>query len=173
MLLSVKWRYGRVLVMALAAVCLMGSFTGCSSLRRKFVRKPKVVDAKDSIVPILQPEEYESRAYSPIDRYREQYVMLKGYFGDLWMTLGRDEGGKREKFLLSQIAAKIDAMADILPVEKAGRLRVLSDKVQGEARQLDKAHAMRRYDIVSGDLKMVEREVRRQFKPEMIEKFIK
>lgn len=172
-MLPVEGRGRRAWVLSLAAVFLLSSFTGCTTLRRKFVRKKKTGDVKESVMPVLQPEEYAPRVYTPIERYREHFSVLRGYFSDLWATLGRDESGKREQFLLSQVKVKIDAMADLLKGEKGSGLRKLSDKVQAEARQLEKAHAMRRYDIVSSDLRVVEREVRRYFKPELIEKDLK
>ncbi|NTV28488.1 MAG: hypothetical protein HGA80_00180 [Candidatus Omnitrophica bacterium] len=173
MMLSVERRRRSAAVMCLAAVFLTVSMAGCTTLRRKFVRKSKSSDSKEDVVPVLQPEEYAPRVYAPVERYREHYAMLKGYFSDLWSSLGRDGNVKRERYLLSQIVARMDSMAALLPEMQKVDLQKLESRVQGEMEVLDKPFSLRRYDVVSGELKAVERDLRRNFKPDMVDKLLK
>lgn len=171
--ISVDRQIRKMVATTLAVVFLATVFSGCTTLRKKFVRKHKEEEAKELEIPILQPEEYKPHAYSSSERYRMHYTLLKGYFSDLWDSLGRNDGDKRERYLLSQVAAKIDAMAQLLQEEKRSRLKELSEKVLTSMTELDKAGAMRRYDIMSSDLKTVENDIRRNFKPELVEQFFK
>jgi len=163
----------RALVMMLAVVVVAGSVSGCATMRRKFVRKRKAKDAKEVLVPILQPEEYAPVVQHPIETYQMHYTVCKAYFGDLWDTLGRGYGDKRERYLLNQIAAKIDSMADLLKDDQRAKIKVLSAKVLGEIAELDKPNGVRRYDSMKRDLRAVETSLRREFKPDIAGQFLK
>ena len=166
-------RMKRSTLVLVAVVFLVVSLSGCTTLRRKFVRKSKTEDSKDRIIPVLQPEEYKPEVHSAGDRYRTNYTMLKGYYDDLWDVLGRNASDKREQFILSQIVVKMDSMADLLKVEKQSELKKLSAKVLTEMKELDKAQSMRRYDVMRSDLKSIETDVRRSFKPALVDQFLK
>ena len=163
----------KAMVMVLAVIFLSSAVSGCTTLRRKFVRKKKQDDSKDQIVPVLQPEEYQPVIQSTAESYRMHYVILKGYFGDLWDTLGGRENDKRERYVLTQIASKIDAMASLLKDDKQADLKKLSAKVSESIKELDKIRPVRRYNLIKSDLKSVEDNVRRNFKPNKAELFLK
>ena len=63
--------------------------------------------------------------------------------------------------------------ADLLKVEKQSELKKLSAKVLTEMKELDKAQSMRRYDVMRSDLKSIETDVRRNFKPALVDQFLK
>jgi len=163
----------RFLILAMVLVVATWSLSGCASMRRKFVRQRKAKDTKETMVPVLQPEEYAPVVEQPIEVYRMHYSICRAYFGDLWETLGRGYGDKRERYLVSQIAVKIDSLADLLQDGLKEKLKALSSKVMGALTELDKPLSTRRYDSMRSDLRAVENILRREFKPDIAGKSLK
>jgi hypothetical protein len=88
-------------------------------------------------------------------------------------TLGKGVSDKRERYIVTQIAAKIDGMAALLKDDKRAEFKVLSDKVLGTLTELDKPQGIRRYDMIKRDLRSAESSLRREYKPDLAKQFLK
>jgi hypothetical protein len=166
-------RFRQKVVLIVAAVFVVASLSGCTTLRRKFVRKSKTEDTSNQVIPILQPEEYKPAVHTPMDEYRLNYSILQGYWNDLMDALSWGGNDKRETYLIAQIVAKMDAMADLLKDEKQSEMRNLSSKMSAAMVELDKPRMMRRYDVLQLNAESVRNSVHRDFKPDTIAPFFK
>jgi hypothetical protein len=158
-------------VLILAVFCVT-AFSGCTTLRRKFIRKRVAKDAQEGIIPVLEPVDYPPVVYKPGEIYATEYSIMNAYFTDLWSAFGHNQGDKRERYLLEQIGARIDSMAGLLGGDKAAGLKECSLKVASVLAQLDKPQALRRYDLLRSDLKQVDQKIHREFRPVQVAHFL-
>ncbi len=144
------------------------SFSGCTSLKRKFVRKRQMEDKKELFIPVLEPIEYHAVEVTPKKTYTTHYVMMRAYYRDLLSMLGRLENDQRERYLITQISEKISLMARLLRKNESERLEKFSQQVQAFLIELDKAPSMRRYDVIKHQLRLIEQDIVKAFKPSVI-----
>jgi hypothetical protein len=161
-----KFVWSVVLVMFCA-----GSLTGCSSLRKKFTRVPKNAKAGDTFIPVLQPVEYQKIEETPQQVYAGHYSMVKIYFKDLWDVLGgRDSSPKRERYIFTELMSHFNAMADLLVDSKKAEAGVIRLRVETILKEYDKPDGLRRYDLIGSNMRQVEREIYKGFKPDVAAK---
>jgi hypothetical protein len=154
-----------ICMLALVMFCAV-SLTGCASLRKKFTRAPKNPQVKQDFIPILQPVEYENIEQTPQQVYAGHYSMVKIYFKDLTDILGRrDSSVKREKYMFNELMRHFDAMAAFLSDAKKTEAAAIRARVDDLLREYGKPDAMRRYDLMSGQVRLIERDVYKNFKP--------
>lgn len=165
-------KFQRWVAAFLVLMVLSMDVSGCTAFRRKFVRKNKNKDAKEAFIPVLEPIEYQPVVHAPIKTYTTHYSVVRAYYKDVWETLGKNENVKRERYLLAQVSAKLQAMALLLTGEMSVKLKTMADKVGTVSVELDKPQALRRYDLMKSDLKAVERDLYRSFKPALIGSFL-
>ncbi len=157
-----------ILSMVMVAFVVV-SLTGCASLRKKFTRVKKQKDQKEEFIPVLEPIEYAKADEPPLQVYRNHYGMLKLYFSDLWDVLGKPSGGvKREKYLLKELLGRFDAMAGVLSDEKKLQAKGLRDRIEKALKEYDRQGILLRYDLMISDLRQVEREIYKSFKPDVV-----
>lgn len=159
---------------AFVLVCFLAvSLSGCTTLRRKFVRKNKNKDQKEAFIPVLDPVEYKRVETSAIDAYRSHYAMAKAYFTDSYAAFGSpDSTEKREKYLISQISAHLRGMAVLLRDDRKAAAERAAGDLEVLLPELDKPKGIRRYDIIKGAVHKVEMDVRRTLKPDMVKEFL-
>ena len=159
----------RFLAVFVAVVVCVGALTGCASLRKKFTRVKKNKDQKEDFIPVLQPLEYAKVEETPQQIYRGHYTMVRVYFKDLWDILGKPKGGeKSEKFIFTQILARFEGMAALLSDEKKAQAADLREKVLQVFKEYDKPAGLRRYDRMISQMRLIERDLYRAFKPEVV-----
>jgi hypothetical protein len=157
------------LLCVVAVIFLAGSLTGCASLRKKFTRVKKNKDQKEEFIPVLEPVEYKKVEETPQQVYGGHYTMVKMYFKDLWDVLGKPNGGeKREKYIFTQLLTRLDAMAALLSEEKKAQASDLKERVLHVLMEYDKPSGMRRYDLITGPMHGVERDLYKAFKPDAV-----
>jgi hypothetical protein len=160
-------------MMALLLVISVDTMSGCTTLRRKFVRKSAHKNEKEAFIPVLQPEDYAPKVYTPEERYESHYTVVRAYYKDLWESLVPGGNVKRQAYLIGQVSAKFNAMAGLLQEPLAGQLTALAATIDKLLPELEKPDAMRRYDIMRGQVKTVETSFYRGFKPAFVkDKFI-
>lgn len=156
----------------LLLVCVMTSFvmsfSGCTALKRKFVRKSQKEDKKEMFIPVLEPIEYPAVEITPKKTYVTHFVMMRSYYRDLSAMLGRGENDQRERYLLTQMSEKLLAMAQLLKEAQAESLKQYSQQIQSFFTELDKAPSMRRYDVMKNQLRLIEKDIVKKFKPSLI-----
>ena len=151
------------------AVFCAGSLTGCASMRKKFKRVPKNPKVKQEFIPVLQPVEYAKIEQTPQQVYAGHYSMVRIYFKDLWEALGaRDSGPKREKYIFTELTVHFDAMAAFLSDEKKTEARGIRSRVANVLKAYDKPDGLRRYDLMRDEMRRVERDIYKGFKPDAV-----
>lgn len=156
-------------LVVLALVIGGGSLSGCTSLRKKFTRKSKAKERSEDFIPVLQPVEYKKAELSPFEKYREQHTMARAYLTDIVEIMGLARAGdKQQVYALNQFSARLQVMADLLSHQKKVDLEKLIAKVGEIVREYDKPAPMRRYDILKGSVRDVEKTFRKEFKPDMV-----
>ncbi|MBF0331455.1 MAG: hypothetical protein HQL17_05915 [Candidatus Omnitrophica bacterium] len=151
--------------MILVAFCVM-SLTGCATLRKKFTRVKKNKDQKEDFIPVLQPIEYKKIEEATPQVYAEHYSMVKVYFKDLWEVLGKDESSaKREKYMFTEILSHFDAMTALLTEAKRQEAQKLRARFKLVLAVYDEPDGSRRYDLMTGFLRAIERDLYKLFKP--------
>ncbi len=159
----------KFLLLVLVLVIASGSMAGCVSLRKKFIRKKKTTDQAEDFIPVLQPVEYKKVELPPLEKYKEQYAMARAYFTDIWDIMGSpNAGNKQQVYVLNQLAARLQAMADLLPGKKKAALGQVIAEVRDVVKEYDKPAPMRRYDILKGTMQKVEKTFRVNFKPDAV-----
>ncbi len=152
----------------LVAFCMV-ALTGCASLRKKFTRVKKNKDQKEDFIPVLQPVEYKKVEETPVQVYAQHYSMIKIYFKDLWDTLGKpDSNAKRERYIFTEILAHFDTMAALLTDVKYQEAQSLRARFMPLLTAYDKADGVRRYDLIAGDLRAIERDFYKILKPVVV-----
>ena len=104
--------------------CLLAfilSAAGCASLREKFIRKKKKEKGQEqaqAFIPVLEPEEYAVKVYTPEQRYRHHYALWKVWNEELLTTIRETESDRRErgadkkqKYLLNQLITQLQEMS--------------------------------------------------------------
>ena len=137
------------LIVAVTAV----SVSGCASVRKKFIRQRKGAAPQDEFVPVLQPVEYPKVTETPAVTYQNHYTLAKAFFQDLWDALGSDGAGEKQQ-------------------EYALRHRVIL-RIKNVIKEYDKPNGIRRYDTMKSDLRLIEDDVRRKFKPDAVKAALK
>ncbi|MBF0123219.1 MAG: hypothetical protein HQL21_07450 [Candidatus Omnitrophica bacterium] len=156
-------------LVGLVLVITGGSLTGCTSIRKKFIRKKKTADHAEDFIPVLQPVEYKRADQSSFEKYKEQYTMARAYFKDAEDTMGSvNAGSKQQVYALNQLIVRLQSMADLLPGEKKAELEQVVIGVRNIVKEYDKPAPLRRYDILKGAMRNVEKAVRADFKPDMV-----
>ncbi len=162
---------GKFLTSFVLILFCAGSLTGCASLRKKFTRVPKNPSVKQDFIPVLEPIEYQKVEKSPQQVYAGHYSMVKIYFKDLWEVLGRrDSTPKREMYIFTELLSHFDAMAALLAEGKKVEAKELRGRVEQILKEYDKPSGIRRYDLIGGNMRKVERDIYKGFKPDAVAK---
>src|SRR3989338_1218458 len=108
------------------AVCAAVVFSGCEPLRKKFVRqKKKDASAATEVVPILQPEVYPEKVFDPVKQYKQHYGLWGVWHKDYLSILEDNGSDKRQIYVLTQMAAQLEKMENLLAGEKKQGLKQL------------------------------------------------
>jgi len=159
----------KFILVVMAVVVGAFAVSGCSSVRKKFIRTPKGPKAADAFIPVLEPVEYAKTAETPQQVYQVHYSSLRAYFEDLWDTLGKSGSSeKREKYILTEITTHFDAMAAQLSEPKKSEAAAVRARIAKVLDECDKPRAMRRYDRMVADMRAVERDIHKTFKPGVV-----
>ena len=155
-------------VMMLTFVMVTVSVSGCTSLRKKFIRQSKNKDQKEDFIPVLEPVEYKRVEESPIEAYRSHYGMIKAYFGDLDACVGQGGNDKRARYLAAQITAHLQGLSGLLGQEKKAVAEKLLARLQDAVKEYDKPSGIRRVDLLKGAFHSIESDIRKTLKPDAV-----
>lgn len=98
-------------------ICLsVVSFSGCESVRRKFVRKSKAEQDNPEEV-IYAPQEYPVEVMSNEQLYRQYYTLWKGWHQELMEVLSGGQNHKKQVGCITEIVNNLNKMKDLLEPE--------------------------------------------------------
>lgn len=93
------------------------SMTGCQSLARKFIRKPKGEPKKEE--PIFQPQEYPQMPQEMGQLYKDYFLFWESWADELLSYLSKDANSKKQKECAAQALDNLTKMQSLLSEEKA------------------------------------------------------
>ena len=165
----------RLFMASLLVVFCAVAVSGCASLRKKFTRQKKNKGQTEEFIPVLVPVEYQRPDTSPAVVYKDQYTMAKAYFRDLENIVGsRDSSGKQQLYVFTQLTSRMELMSEVLADgEKRSLLGQLVLQVKDVISRYDKPDAIRRYDIIKSDVRRIEKEFYKVFKPALVQEDLK
>lgn len=148
---------------------------GCASFRKKFVRQKKTKAKTEEFVPILEPVEYPDIQKTSVEIFQEHHMLARAYFQDLWTSLeSRDSSGKQQLYLFKQLEMRLRGMSDVLvDGDRKTQAEGLIALVQAMQKEYDKPDALRRVDILKIDLRRLERDFRKDLKPDLVRDALK
>jgi hypothetical protein len=121
---------------SLVAGCwlLAAGLTGCESLQRKLIRKPKHPPAPPS--PIINFQDY-TKTTTPLERYRKHYLMFE-YWNDELMRALRSSppNPKRLKRASTEALAELETLKGLVTDDLAVRMAPLVEERSALNRQL-------------------------------------
>ena len=157
----------RAVVWCLAISLVSG---GCEPLRKKFTRQKKKEDAaSEKFIPVLEPEEYPSKEHNPLAAYKYHYDLFKVWHRDLEATIEDRMADKRQKYAYTNMLKHLNAMVQLLngpAQENLGKVKAHLEKV---GRALDQPAAMRSYPSISTEIRLIGKEMRKDFQPEDVQ----
>ncbi len=163
---SAKWKaaFGVVLVIMF---CM--SLEGCTSVRRKFVRKKKNVQ-EEEVIPVLNPIDYPPPVLTSMDRYQQFYDMFRIWQKDILMTLDERPSDKQILYKLSQMAVQMEGMKGLIKGEALNYLKTAISEYEGILAAYEKPAAFRSAVVIKGRVKKVGDMVLRNLKSDLIKK---
>ena len=95
------------------------SLSGCSSLRKKFVRqKKKGKQVEKEFIPVLDPRDYEPIVFMAEEKYRHHYNLWKVWEKSLNQAVMENEGEKRLLYSINQLLVHVCEMRKRIVGEK-------------------------------------------------------
>jgi len=157
----------------LAAGCwLLVAGTGCESLQKKFIRKPK---AQPRPSPITMFQDY-THASTPLERYRKHYLMFDYWNSQLLDTLQEADrmNPKRAERSSSEAITELEMLQGFLRDDVAAGLTPVIEERRTIHRQLrSPSSASSQLHRIRRDLESQTRQVRRQFYWRQVEDHLK
>ena len=164
---SYRQRTFPLLVWTVFFCVLTFSLGGCSTLRRKFVRKKKEDKAvSQKFVPVLEPIDYPDNVYSPLDKYQKYYSLWRVWERDLLQAVKAKESDKRQKYLLVQTIEQLEGMAGLLTEAKKVEFLPVVEDLREVGDVYDKPAFMRNTFSIQKKIERNSRKVRNDFAPD-------
>jgi hypothetical protein len=99
------------LVIGLCFLMLVMNFSGCASMRKKFVRqKKKGKNVEKEFVPVLDPREYEPVVFLAEEKYRHHYNLWKVWEKTLNQEVMERSSEKRLLYTINQLLVHVYEM---------------------------------------------------------------
>ena len=149
--------------MFLLATCffLLMVLTGCESLERKFIRKPKTYVRPS---PITNFEDY-THAMTPLDRYRKHYVLFDYWNSELIGAFeGQGMNAKRLKRASSDALQELRILQGCLQSDLADSLgRLIEERVRLDEQIQQGTYLASQAGIIRRALERQSRDLHREF----------
>lgn len=163
--MSCKKTWGRVFVCMMLLVSM--SLSGCANVREKFVRKKKK-EKQDAFVPVLTPEAYTNASNDPLKAYQQHYTLWRTWYNEINVAFDYDESQKRKLHLMREAAKQLQAMAALLPESERQGMDDLIWRMNDLIAYVDRPSVMWERLVVERKLRLIEKDVRNQFKPDVV-----
>jgi len=145
------------------------SFTGCASLKEKFIPKPK--EEKVHGKRYYQVKEYD--VHPSIELYTKRYIFWKNWHDEILSLLDRGNH-KKQVTAIEQDISNLNSMQSMLVDEKAAELGKIMDKmIEIESVIKDEGMTMGNKIRVRQDLEALGREIHNNFSYNKMRTFIR
>jgi len=134
-----------LVVFCLAAVTLLG----CSpAMRKKFVREKKKADVEDTVIPVLEPEEYPNELETSKTRYEYFYALFKVWHKDALTVLDDNPSDKQMVYIFNQMALQLEELSKLFTGTTAEKVAAGLTEVRGLLAEYEKPIQLRNQDII-------------------------
>ncbi len=169
-------RFMRKLIVVCCLLTFIFSAAGCEPLRKKFVRKKKKdKDEMQAFIPVLEPEEYAVKVYTPEERYRQHYSLWRAWNDEFLSTVQEMESDrqgrssdKKQKYLLGQIISQLQEMSPWVQAAQQQELQAIRDVLNALLARYEKPPEMRNMSAIRKDVETNAKKVRLQLNPDIL-----
>ena len=157
-----------VAVSGLLIVAIMTS--GCVNFRKKFIRqKKKDAEQGNEFIPVLEPEVYPDKVYSPSADYKYHYSLWQVWSKELSTAITNNESQKRQLYMLSQAMAQIDEMQKLVTEDKQKEFNDVLKRLGSLQETLKKPAAMHDPTVIQSQIRGLERTMRENLSFDKVE----
>lgn len=157
------------------SLCLvmMIVLTGCASLKKKFIRqKKKDKEGAGDFIPVLEPEVYPVKETGPSELYAQQYSLFNVWVSDFANNFETIDNNKRMVNDLDAALKSINEMIGLVKSPVSEELAVIKGQVQLIRDEFTKPEAFRNRTKISGELRNVDKTIRKKYKPSLVQEFL-
>lgn len=158
----------RAVVVIAGLLALSMSLSSCDTLRQKFTRHKKHEEEDQSIVPVLQPEEYPAPELSPEHNYREHYDLIKAWYNDLWADLNDKTTTRYSRYIIREVTNHITEMQKLVDAPTQANLVKLAGFLDYYRSSLDEPWPARNVSRIESDLRAFDRFLRDHLRADRI-----
>ncbi len=155
-------------VVAFLLVFVVGTTSGCETLRKKFTRRKKNQVIENQQVAILDPIDYPDKVKSSDQAYQEHYALLKVWMSDLTLIVEDNANEKKVLYTLSQMKEQLMAMRAFLKETVQNQMDVYLKEVDDLSLEFKKSEAFRSKPAVVSRIRTLSRNVRNDFAPQKV-----
>ena len=157
-----------VVVSGLLIVSLMTS--GCVNFRKKFIRqKKKDAEQTNEFIPVLEPEVYPEKVYSPPADYKYHYSLWQVWSKELSTAITNNESQKRQLYMLTQAMTQVDEMQKLVTEDKQKGLNDVLKKLGSLQETLKKPAVMHDNFVIQNQIRGFERTMRENYSFDKVE----
>lgn len=151
--------------------CIVLSFEGCYSLRKKFVRKKKL-ERKEEEPVYLDLKSYPVKP--PLSVYNDYYVFIDGWLDELEDALKRKVSWKREKRAVDQVLMNFEQMLYFFEDDKKKEFDHIYNKIVRLRENIYKTPEKKEGEInrLVRDIEDLRRILDRDMNPTIMEKWM-
>lgn len=160
-------KVNRLWVLMIVTLCASLFLSGCQSVRKKFVRQKKK-NAEDKFIPILEPIDYGTSEVSQAERYGHHYQTYRIWERELMAGIERGEADKRLEYYMDQLVVNLESLIKWVPEERQGSLQEVLVDYQSASEYFKTPNAFRNRAGFVSRLKRYERNMRKEFKPNIV-----
>lgn len=164
-------RGGRVIGTMIALIVIFSLIAGgCEPLRKKFTRQKKKDSAQaDEFIPVLEPEEYPEKVYSPAADYKYHYSLWQVWHKELSIAISEEQSNKRQVYMASQMVTQVDALKNLVNAEKRPGFDDVLKSLGNLKESLERPAPMHDNFAILNQLRTLERKMRNNFSFDKVE----
>jgi len=142
------------LILFVCVLIFVFASSGCETVARKFVRKPKTEDKKTEDV-VFAPQEYKSGSFSKEELYRQYFLYWRTWQDELINSLESPESRKKQMLSLNEAVKNLENIKGLVNPENAAkldsfiaRLRLLRAAIAKDIYSQNSAHNRRQAELI-------------------------
>jgi hypothetical protein len=157
------------MVLVIAGLLVLSlSLSSCDTLRQKFTRHKKQVEEDQSLVPVLEPEEYPTPQQNPVENYKENYALIKAWYTDLWTAIDDKSSSRYTHYIISQVTNHITQMEKLVDAPTQANLVKLQSFLDYYNSSLGDSWQVRNVSRIQSDLRGFDRFMRDHLRADRI-----
>jgi len=162
-------RHKRAVLLMTGLLVLTMSLSSCETLRKKFTRHKKQGTEDQSVVPVLEPEEYPAPEHDPRQNYKGHYDLIKAWYNDLLSALHDKSSERYLHYIIGEVTHHITAMQKLVDAPTQENLVKLNAFLDYYRSSLDDPWPARNISRIESDLRAFDRLLRDHLRADRIQ----